>query len=533
MSSRDGDPTMMRSVIIDRLCWFVHAQFTPAFLTGLPERLERYAEYPEFAVVKDNTVRAALFYRPAGTEAQTFFVKRYKCRDWQEKLKHVFVPSKAQAEWRALQRFEQRGIACPQPLAFTEKRSVGVLQDSCLVLEALQSAVPLNEFVESGVFDFRQRRALTQALAQLVARIHRQGIYYRDLHAGNILLRRDGAGVPELYCIDLHRACFPARLFAWMRIKDLAQLGNSLPTTKTDELRFLRSYCREEADLTGDCFEGLQKRIVAKQLRLERRRIASRSKRCLKNSTVFEKKVARQERYHGRRDFGRARTLAALELHRHAQCVAVKQSTKSVLTTHPGPDDAAQPLCVKRYRYLGVLYSLKNLLRKSRARKSWIAANALLVRGVATPLPLAMLEKKRGPFVVESYIVTRWLEGARELHAYVAESVADMQAARKDAVIKQLALTLRRVHAAGVYHADLKSNNILVQEDAAGKPIFSFIDLDRVLFLPQVSFQQRANNLAQINASVSRRMSVKDRLKFFYFYAKGTPVYRARKQYYR
>ncbi|MCP4715182.1 MAG: hypothetical protein GY868_08705, partial [Deltaproteobacteria bacterium] len=47
------------------------------------------------------------------------------------------------------------------------------------------------------------------------------------------------------------------------------------------------------------------------------------------------------------------------------------------------------------------------------------------------------------------------------------------------------------------------------------------------------SFQQRANNLAQINASVSRRMSVKDRLKFFYFYAKGTPVYRARKQYYR
>ena len=62
---------------------------------------------------------------------------------------------------------------------------------------------------------------------------------------------------------------------------------------------------------------------------------------------------------------------------------------------------------------------MKSLCHETRARKSWIAGNAFLVRGISTPLPQALVEKKFGPFVVESFLITQWLAGARELNDYI------------------------------------------------------------------------------------------------------------------
>jgi len=89
------------------------------------------------------------------------------------------------------------------------------------------------------------------------------------------------------------------------------------------------------------------------------------------------------------------------------------------------------------------------------------------------------------------------------------------------------------LHDRGIYHADLKSNNILAAADGSKSWKFYFVDLDRVFFSTKISFYQRANNLAQLNASISKLMTVKDRLKFFYFYAKDTQLYHDRKKYYQ
>jgi hypothetical protein len=59
------------------------------------------------------------------------------------------------------------------------------------------------------------------------------------------------------------------------------------------------------------------------------------------------------------------------------------------------------------------------------------------------------------------------------------------------------------------------------------------VDLDLVLLREKLSFYHRANNLAQLNASISSVMTVKERMKFFNFYAKGTSLYSERKKYYR
>jgi len=452
----------------------------------------------------------------------------------------MLLPSKAAAEWRTLRRCAESGLPVPRPVAMAEKKSGPALEDSCLVVEALTSALPLNEYFErvlpalSPASAQKMRMSLAISLSHLAREVHSRGVFYRDLHAGNILIRSAPDGAYELFLIDLHRALFPVRLMRWMKKRDLAQLCNSLPESAVDHDMFLRQYCEE-----AGCDEAAFSASVAEACRtMEARRLKSRGKRCLKNSTTFEVYAGFREQYCGRRDFGRQACRKAIEEHLTAvsgkQEQILKQSKNSVITFHEKTGGLPVDACVKQYQYRGIRYVLKSLFAKTRARKSWIAGNAFLVRGISTPLPLALQEKKFGPFVIESFLITALLAGARELNDYVTlldrKSAA---AAVKNAFIQSLAGTVRALHEKGVYHADLKSTNILVQELPGAAWRFSFIDLDRVALRDSLSFQERANNLAQINASISRLAGAKERLKFFFFYAKGTDLFRERKKYYQ
>jgi tRNA A-37 threonylcarbamoyl transferase component Bud32 len=165
--------------------------------------------------------------------------------------------------------------------------------------------------------------------------------------------------------------------------------------------------------------------------------------------------------------------------------------------------------------------------------RSWIAANRLLVRNIATPLPFAVVEKKFGPLVFENYFISSFMKETKEINNYINVFKDPGHNIYKSKFIKACAEVLKNLHSQGIYHADLKSNNILVTETEKNIWKFYFIDLDRVLFKKEISFYQSANNLAQLNASISSLITVKDRLKFFYYYAKDTPLYKNRKKYFR
>jgi len=521
---------MYKKIQHNTAVWTVREDITPAMLDDLLQKIR--SPGPGRDMVKDNIVRSGFLCTAAFGDFSRVFVKRYKCRGPGDSIKYLLVPSKAESEWRALNRFEDMQLPCPRPLAFSENRWFLQLQDSCLVMEALTGALPLNEYVaRKPLPGVSEKRALIRALAERVAALHRRRVFYRDLHAGNIMVRERETGSPELFFIDLHRALFPPWLARWMRVRDLAQLCNSLPVSRTDGRCFLDRYCAGKP-ASGDSVNALQAAIAEKALRLEQRRILSRSKRCVKNSTVFEKSVSLRERYFGRRDFGYGAARAAVSRHcsRRTAGLAdtIKAASKSVLTVDPEPAGIGS-FCIKGYRFMGFRYMLKGLLRRSRAMKNWIAANGLLVRQIPTPLPLAVVEHRWGPFVLESFYLCRWISEASELNDYIKT----MPPGCKQQFIVSLARLIRKLHELGVYHADLKSNNILVMDKGAGQWEFHLIDLDRVSFTKKLTFNQRANNLAQINASVADSMTIKDRLKFYRFYAKGTSLLGERKKYYR
>ena len=525
---------MFKVVQKNNISWTVVNDLDDHLLENLYPRLNNFSASSEFSVVKNNNARTALFFRPEQSSSEQLFVKLYKKRKLGQKLKHILVPSQALSEWKKLRHFNKIGLASPKPLAFSERKRFGLLDESCLLIEVIPFAPPLNKYLEKNDLRSEKKRELVIVLARFIKSLHDNNVFYRDLHSGNILVREKKETGFELFFIDLHKAAIIGKLFGWMKVKDVAQLLNSVFFSEAETLSFIKEYLGE-VEIDSKNLKDFSRKITAKRNRLQQITIKSRSKRCLKNSTVFSYSKNFKETYHGRRDFGKKEADRVLSLHtlnkKNNSGSVLQNSRKSIITVVER--EGEESLCVKENRFIGVLYFLKNLFRKSRAMRSWIAANGMLVRKIETPLPCAVIEKKRELFVTESFIITKYITDAKETNNYINIFRNPSAKHNKASFIKACALFLRKVHDAGVYHADWKSNNLLVTNNLGNSWNFHLVDLDLVLLREKLSFYHRANNLAQLNASISSIMTVKDRLKFFHFYARGTSLYSERKKYYR
>ncbi|MBM4311525.1 MAG: hypothetical protein FJ119_11355 [Deltaproteobacteria bacterium] len=517
---------MLKIITGKSFSWTAVDEFPSEALAKIEDLVRGPAIDQSVPLIKDNNVRSSFFFDTGVPGCPRLFVKWFKKPDALQRIKHLFVASKALAEWRNLRMLEERGLPCARALAFFETRSRGLLSQACLVTQCIDGAQALNRFSGLAALTAQQRFGLTRQLARLSATMHSAGMISRDYHAGNIVIRPAADGGFELFLIDLHSARVRKKARAAHIISDLAKIANSLPSSLSTRLRFIHEYY-QQAPVPGMPLPECIRAISRMSERLEARRIKSRSRRCVLKSSAFEVSRTMSERYCGRRDFGHAAARELIEEHFRQESV-IKQSSKSMLTTHELP--SGERVCVKGYRYRGALYALITLFFRSRALKSWQAANGLVVRGMLTPQPLAMIEKRFGPLIRESYYICRWDTRAPELNAYI--KARQWTQADKNKFMRCLAETVAGLHARGIYHGDLKSTNILVRENDSSWD-FLFIDLDRVSFSRPLTFERRANNLAQINASVAAVITLRDRLHFFRIYSRLAACYTDRARYYR
>lgn len=513
-----------------------------------PETIIARADYfkndPKCQVIGENNVRVSMLVpRDHNSEDKVFF-KRYKQRDWKDALKYIFFSSRAKAEWQAINRFVKKKIPVPVPLAFGEERRYFILKDSCLIAEAIPLAVTLN-LLQKNIFSegitrgkVLLKRELIKKLARLIALIHDHGIFYRDLHGGNILLEKDDSGETKIFFVDLHKARFFPFLSSGMRTYDLAKLFHSLSPKRTDCFRFFREYAEKSGKFLPNLKENM-KRIEEKSLKLLGRHEKSRTKRCLIASSgfmVFKKRGRRI--YLRREDREKLKFIEGHILNKNPPepniILETKKSQIFWMNFKKGHEESM--LCIKRNNYQGLLSSLRNLPRSSRARKSWIAANGLLARKISTPKSIALIEDQRGWLWKESFFINEYLPQAERLNHYVLKTFSKAppgQEKRRKEFLSRLAREIRKIHEKGIYHADLKSDNILVEEKSDGGWKFVFVDLDRVAFKKKVSIKKRIINLAQINASVADCITIADRMRFFREYARGTPFFSQRKRFYQ
>lgn len=191
---------------------------------------------------------------PAPWDAgQKLVVKHFRpargLRGWLQSFK----PNKALRSWNGAHELLRRGIPTPRPVAWLEHPRRPRASESyylCTAFAGGSSARQAFYAFNDGATEFLGIPAaeLYRGVARVVAKMHQRGVFFRDLSAGNLLLRRAEDGAAEFALIDTGRAYVgTAGVSFRQRLADLMRLCH--PLVRRERERFLPTYF-EAAGLT-------------------------------------------------------------------------------------------------------------------------------------------------------------------------------------------------------------------------------------------------------------------------------------------
>ena len=225
--------------------------------------LDRLLDEPETRIyLKARNIVAGIDLNLA-VASMPVVVKRFPKPNFIRQIIYSFlIPSKAIRSWSVAHYLLDHGLLTPKPLAILHCQRK-LLKQSYFVTEQVNGAKTLRDWRKSADESTREKERDLAALADYVRRLHRSGVYHKDLTAGNFLLRQGTGGQSEIFLVDLNRARVRQKVPMSRRLRDLArlkvchcpteqqgvkfwQLGCGL-TTPCEKQRFLRMYFQDEA----------------------------------------------------------------------------------------------------------------------------------------------------------------------------------------------------------------------------------------------------------------------------------------------
>jgi tRNA A-37 threonylcarbamoyl transferase component Bud32 len=380
-------------------------------------------------------------------------------------LAKLLVGSKAarhfQRELDGVRLLAAQGMTTPLLLADGLKDGEG----GWLLFEFLEGAQSLGDAwqqVESlPMLADEQAAVLADALGA-IGQLHGKGLWQEDLHLDNLL--RQGS---QLYLIDGAgiRAETAGQPLSRQKVLEnlgvfFAQLPKSLePFTEELLVYYLLSNSEHALPL-----EALQKQIDKVRAWRLKDFLIKVGREC----TLFSV----QRGAFGLRSIRREEEAAMLPVLDQADALLDRGHLyKTGGAASVGKIEAdGRTLVIKRYNIKGFAHWLKRFWRPSRAWHSWREGNRLTFLGIATPKPLAVLEKRFLWLRSRAYLVTEFLPGPDiiERFAPYVES-----GAAPESELKALDNLFATLIAERISHGDFKGHNLFWRDDR-----WALIDLD-------------------------------------------------------
>jgi 3-deoxy-D-manno-octulosonic acid kinase len=161
-------------------------------------------------------------------------------------------------------------------------------------------------------------------------------------------------------------------------------------------------------------------------------------------------------------------------------------------------DSPLGPLVLRRFTHGGILRALsgRRFLDAQRPLREWQLCSALRERGIATPLIVGARARRLFPLGFALDLISVRIEPARDLDALRTDPDSDL-----GALARQMGAFVRRMHDAGLLHADLTTKNLLWTPQG-----LVALDLDRSRLTGEpLAFEQRVQNLERLLRFVLRR----------------------------
>lgn len=380
-----------------------------------------------------------------------------------------------QRELTGIKGFIRSGADTPALSSYSDTEEQGILY---ILTQYLGEAPSLADILAQDI-DEKQRIKWLQKSAKLLEKLHSAGVCQQDIHLDNLLVS-NGC----IYIIDGGGASVSTEsLSSKERFENLALFMAVLyPRYDCFAGSVLTDYASENPLAAGWTKTAFLKKVY--ELRKWRERFIQKS---LRNCTEF--RVEKSNTHFAA--FTRAYDEISLQsLIANPEAYLANANAKMLKRGRTNTVaivslDNGNKVLVKKYQSSkGFLHGYLRTLRSSRARKAWLNGHLLRFLGIATPMPMAMLEHRYGPAITCSYIVTEFVPGTHAMAYFnsTQEPLAEWPQVASD--IGDILMTLKR---SSVYHGDLKGSNLLIRNN---KPLL--IDLDAMIsYKRRFLFQRR------------------------------------------
>ena len=498
-----------------------------------------------------------------------YYAKLYLNNGILSRLKRYFRGPVCLKEWTVARYALRHGINCVHPLAYAVSSGTGTSVDCLLITAGIPQTVPLTDYWMSITQNDAPDRAgritnLEDALAELLARAHQAGLSHSDLHPGNLLVEPRESGRPVVCLVDLHSVRVGHPVSDREAIHNLAQLNQWFRqnATLTQRMRLLKRYmaCRKNLAEARQGQRWSDRNFKHWAVALDR---AAR-RHAEKLNASRDRRIMRDGKYFGKinlPDHWRAHVfLQTKHPTGYSQATHLEFTAEEWKNTLTSPEKLLDefsrytrpikhsrstlvcrgnlqigrhnlPVVTKRHISRKPFAALWDCLRKSRALKAWKLSFAMRHRQLPVAQPLAVLERRIGPYLTNSILITEEVKPCVNLRTFITSVLPtipqDRRYAIKTHLTDQLAALLRKMHQNGFAHRDMKATNILIQnlpseltEAVDPKSLqVVLVDLDGLRIKdPSQRDQIRALVRLSLSADLSTHVTQTDRARFLKSY---------------
>jgi len=354
-------------------------------------------------------------------------------------------------ELKGVHAFQSAGVKTPQLISAGRYGGAYVL-----CFQRISPAEDLFAASEKQTDDAQKIRLLSRAVLA-VADQHNAGLKQEDLHRENFLLSGD-----EVYSIDGDAVNARKMGKPLSEKESLKNLGLFFTHLYPYQVHLIPDIFKVYAEKRGwQPTDRRIRRLFKAVYRQKQQRKQEYLKKIFRECTEFvcSKKwnrfmVCRRDRYTPEL----ADLLEDPDAFMASGELLKSGNTATVALARAGGSDVV----IKRYNIKSFGHGLNRFFRPSRAWMSWRNAHRLTYMDIPTPVPVALIERRWGPFRRKAYFITEAARGIPLNHLFASET---LDGAAIDKELKRLESIFQSMATARIWHGDFKASNFIVSKE--------------------------------------------------------------------